>query len=106
VRRLLPGVPLATTIGSPTTIVATTSHAPAASSPHGSARPAMPFGGGSPEQSPAAGGSAASSGSGASVSFAVLMSLLALAAICFSRLRTAPVAWRSVAVVSLIERPG
>jgi hypothetical protein len=34
------------------------------------------------------------------------MSLLALAAICVSRLRTATVAWRSVALVSLIERPG
>jgi len=38
--------------------------------------------------------------------FAVLMSLLALAAICFSKLRVAPAASRSVAVVSLIERPG
>jgi len=60
----------------------------------------------SPEQLSVAPGGVASSGSGTSMFFAVLMSLLALAAICFSKLRVAPAAWRSVAVVSLIERPG
>jgi hypothetical protein len=49
---------------------------------------------------------AASSGFGPSLFFAVLMSLLTLAAIWFSRHRIAPAVWRSVAVVSLIERPG
>jgi hypothetical protein len=34
------------------------------------------------------------------------MGLLTLAAIWFSKLRIAPTAWRSVAIVSLIERPG
>jgi hypothetical protein len=48
----------------------------------------------------------AAAGSGAPMFFAVLTSLLMLAAICFSKLRSAPAAWRSVALVSLIERPG
>jgi hypothetical protein len=34
------------------------------------------------------------------------MSLLMLAAIGFSKLRIAPASWRSVAIVSSIERPG
>jgi hypothetical protein len=38
--------------------------------------------------------------------FAMLMSLLMLAAIRFSTLRIAPTQWRSVAIVSLNERPG
>jgi uncharacterized membrane protein YhaH (DUF805 family) len=52
-------------------------------------------------------GAAASAGaSGAPTFFAMLTSLLMLAAICFSRLRDATPRWRSVALVSLIERPG
>jgi hypothetical protein len=38
--------------------------------------------------------------------FAVIMSLLMLAAVRFSKLRIAPAAWRSVALVSSNERPG
>jgi hypothetical protein len=49
---------------------------------------------------------AASSGFAPTLFFAVLMSLLTLAAMWFGRLRIAPAVWRSVAVVSLIERPG
>jgi hypothetical protein len=53
-----------------------------------------------------AAGSAASGSSGASTFFAVLLGLLLLAAVRFSKLRVAPVAWRSAALVSLTERPG
>jgi hypothetical protein len=45
-------------------------------------------------------------GSGSGFFFAVLIGLLTLAAIRFSKLRIVPVAWRSVAIVSLTERPG
>src|SRR5581483_7855851 len=44
---------------------------------------------------------------GISLSFlAVLMALAGLAALLFKRLNLAPVAWRSVARIALLERPG
>jgi hypothetical protein len=49
---------------------------------------------------------AASSGAGSSTTFAVLIGLLMLAAICLSKLPIALASWRPVAIVSLIERPG
>jgi hypothetical protein len=69
------------------------------------ASPAQPLG--AVEHAPSVmGGGAAPAGSGAPTFFAVLMSLLMLAAIRFSKLRFAPAAWRSVALVSSNERPG
>jgi hypothetical protein len=55
---------------------------------------------------PAAGTAAAASGFGGAAIFALLMGLLTIAAIWFSRLWIAPATWRPVAIVSLIERPG
>ena len=51
-------------------------------------------------------GGVSGGGFGPSALFAVLIGLLTLAAIRWSKLRIAPIAWRSAAVVSLIERPG
>jgi hypothetical protein len=79
--------------------------APAAGHPTSAASP-TPFGGSSelPTGTPASGGTG--SGSPISTLFAVLIGLLTIAAIRSSKLLIAPVAWRSAAVVSLIERPG
>jgi hypothetical protein len=79
--------------------------APAAQRPTSVGSPS-PFGSSSelPTGSPASGGTG--SGTGISTLFAVLIGLLAAAAIRSSKLLIAPTAWRSAAVVSLIERPG
>ncbi len=61
--------------------------------------PGAPGGGGS--------GSGPSPSGGFSLSWlAVLMALAGLAALLFERLVLAPAAWRSVALVALLERPG
>jgi hypothetical protein len=63
------------------------------------------YDGGEPEPYGVSGGSA-SGGFGAAPLFALIIGLPILAAFGRSRLYTAPVAWRSAALVSLIERPG
>jgi hypothetical protein len=79
--------------------------APAAKAESKSA-PAMPPMGPPNGAFTAAPGGSGPGGSGASKFFAVLVGLLTLAAIRFSKLRIPPVAWRTPAIVSLIERPG
>ena len=56
-------------------------------------------------------GSSAGAGSGAAATgsasvFALLLATLALATLFFSRFLHAPASWRSVHLVSLLERPG
>jgi ABC-type uncharacterized transport system YnjBCD ATPase subunit len=59
-----------------------------------------------PQQLGAAPAGAAGSGSGSSTVLAVIFGLLMAAVVCFSKLLIAPAIWRSVALVSLTERPG